>query len=465
MVDSPDNSGAREPALCVDLEGALITVDFKWEGRIRALAARALHPLKRGAPTSEQQLASHFGPGFPHRADVLEYLQSQQQSGRRIILLSRLPHDLAQGLVETLGFTPDQFITHGSLPNGDVRSALGADFDLISGRDTDAAIWAAARRVYPTSRSKTSGRETDDRFDIRRRPLVALLRAMRPHQWIKNVLVLIPLVLAHQLTDRGRVVSGVFAFCAMCLCASAVYVVNDLLDIQADRRHPAKRRRPFASGRASIPGGLLLVIACLTGSVAFLAPLPWKFGAALGLYLLLTTAYSVWLKRKPLVDVMLLAALYTLRIIAGAMAVQVMLTMWLLAFSMFFFLSLAFVKRYSELVQIEHAGGDEPRGRGYSISDLQIIEAAGTASGYMSVLVFCNYLDSAMVRSLYARPQVLWLVAPLLLYWITRCWLLARRRLMHDDPVVFALRDRTSRICGVLAVVVILLAWSGWPHV
>lgn len=294
------------------------------------------------------------------------------------------------------------------------------------------------------------------------RPLIV---AMRPHQWAKNLLLLLPLILSHHVTDGYRVAAAVIAFCAMCLCASGVYILNDLLDIESDRRHATKRTRPFASGEASVSAGIVLAAVAEIVAFAVAIPLlPWKFTALLALYFLLTTSYSVWLKRRLLIDVMVLAGLYTLRIIAGAQAVQVTLTMWLLAFSMFFFLSLAFVKRYSELIQVEHVGGEELKGRGYRVSDLRIIEAVGPASGYLSVLVFCNYLNSDMVRSLYLRPQVLWLVAPLLLYWITRVWFLARRRMMHEDAILFAARDMVSWLTGLAAALIVLAAWLPAPR-
>ena len=287
----------------------------------------------------------------------------------------------------------------------------------------------------------------------------SLIRAMRPHQWMKNLLLFLPLVLSHQISDRHRLAAAVIAFCAMCLCASGVYIFNDLRDIESDRRHPTKRHRPFASGRASVRAGVALAIVALISAFTISALLlPWRFTALLALYLALTTAYSLWLKTRLLVDVMVLAGLYTLRIIAGAQAVDVPLTMWLLAFSMFVFLSLAFVKRYSELIEAEHLGGEEACGRNYRVSDLRIIEAVGPASGYLAVVVFCNYLNSDMVRSLYSHPQVLWLVAPLLLYWLTRVWFLARRRAMHEDAILFALHDRVSILTAVLSILVVIAA-------
>lgn len=291
-----------------------------------------------------------------------------------------------------------------------------------------------------------------------------LLAATRPHQWMKNLLLFLPLALSHQISDRHKLFAALLAFAAMCLCASGVYIFNDLRDIESDRRHPTKRLRPFASGRATVGAGIVLAIALLLASFAIsTALLPWRFTAMLALYLVLTTAYSLWLKTRLLVDVMVLAGLYTLRIIAGAQAVDVPLTMWLLAFSMFVFLSLAFVKRYSELIEAEYSGGEEACGRDYRVSDLRIIEGVGPASGYLAVVVFCNYLNSDMVRSLYWYPQVLWLVAPLLLYWLTRVWFLARRRAMHEDAILFALHDRVSILTAILTALVVLAASPKTP--
>ncbi|HSZ58677.1 MAG TPA: UbiA family prenyltransferase [Tepidisphaeraceae bacterium] len=291
------------------------------------------------------------------------------------------------------------------------------------------------------------------------RQILALLQATRPHQWTKNSLLLLPLLMSHQVGNLQKLTAGILAFIAMCFCSAGVYIFNDLLDMESDRRHPTKRLRPFASGRASVRAGIVLAVVALIAAFAISAMLlPWRFTALLALYLALTTAYSLWLKTRLLVDVMVLAGLYTLRIIAGAQAVDVPLTMWLLAFSMFVFLSLAFVKRYSELIEAEHLGGEEACGRNYRVSDLRIIEAVGPASGYLAVVVFCNYLNSDMVRNLYRHPQVLWLVAPLLLYWLTRVWFLARRRAMHEDAILFALRDRVSILTAVLSILVVMAA-------
>ena len=294
-------------------------------------------------------------------------------------------------------------------------------------------------------------------------PAAAVLRALRPLHWVKNLLVAAPIVLAHQLSDRQRLLSVALAVAAFCLCASAVYVLNDLIDRDADRHHPRKRLRPFASGQLSIAAGAAMIAILLAGA-AGLAALTARplFVAMLALYFALTLSYSLYFKSKLLVDVVLLAALYTLRIIAGSLAASVPLTPWLLAFSMFLFLSLAFAKRYSELTLVEAADQKQIRGRGYVLEDLRIIETVGPTSGYLAVLVMCLYIQSDLVTRLYATPKALWLVCPVLLYWITRLWFLARRKSLVDDPLIFAMRDPVSWACGVLAIAIVLAASVRW---
>lgn len=425
-----DNPKAGEAAaaaapLVVDLVGELLASDPRWEALLVLIATSpvALARAPRRAhfhPCAIERFRSDAAH-LPYRQDVLESLRAAKRGGRRLVLVSDLPREVSEAVEGHLGLF-DEIVTREGAP----------------GR----------RGLRPRTTGWPGG----------------MLAALRPHQWLKNLLLLLPLILAHKLNDPNRRLAALLAFWSLSLCASAVYILNDLLDLSSDRRHATKRFRPFASGRVSVPAGLLLAAGSLAAGLALSLALPVQFRLMLLGYLILTTAYSVWLKQKMLIDVMLLAALYTLRIIAGAAAVDVPLSIWLLAFSMFFFLSLAFVKRYSELVKTEHAGGDELSGRGYRVSDLRIIEAVGPASGYLSVLVFCNYLDSPAVRSLYVRPQVLWLVAPLLLHWVTRIWFVARRRSLDDDPVIYAVRDRVSQLTGVLAAAVVLLAWLPRPH-
>ncbi|OZC03784.1 hypothetical protein BSZ36_12795 [Rubricoccus marinus] len=281
---------------------------------------------------------------------------------------------------------------------------------------------------------------------------------MRLHQWSKNVLVALPALLAHNLSPEvaGEVA---IAFLALGLVASGTYVVNDLLDQEQDARHPTKRHRPFASG-ALTPGFGWAFGPALVGLGFALAwaLLPLAFVGALGVYLATTLAYSFKLKSVVIVDVCVLAALYALRVLAGGAATGIPVSEWLLAFSLFFFLGLALLKRYAELRILEIEVDARDNGRGYTIEDAAMLRAIGPAAGFMAVLVFALYVTSPDVAVLYARPGLLWLAAPLLAYWTMRMWMLAHRGDLPDEPVAYALRDRASYAVAALTAGVLLLA-------
>ena len=284
-----------------------------------------------------------------------------------------------------------------------------------------------------------------------------LAESLRIHQWAKNVLVAVPMLMAHRFRDAQAWVSVTIAFVCFCLVASGTYVFNDLLDREADRAHPTKRNRPIASGR--MPAGQALLIASACYAVGFVLAallLPGLFALCLVGYVVLNALYSLVLKRKLMLDVLALASLYTLRLLAGGVATHVELSFWLLAFSMFLFLNLAFVKRYAELAMSQLTGSDARFGRGYVVGDLDLIRTLGPTSGYLAVLVFALYLNSPDVLKLYPRPVPLWGICPLLLYWVSRLWFVAQRRGMYHDPVVFALTDRVSYL--VAALILILAA-------
>jgi 4-hydroxybenzoate polyprenyltransferase len=282
-------------------------------------------------------------------------------------------------------------------------------------------------------------------------------RALRVHQYIKNALVFVPIVTAHQF-NYVAITSTLIAFVAFSLCASAVYVLNDMVDLEADRQHPTKRYRPLACGAIKPWQGRVAIPILLGLSFACTALVSLKFALALLSYLALTTAYSVRLKRKMLVDVVVLAMLYTIRVIAGAIAISVDMSTWLLAFSMFIFLSLALMKRYSELaLRIDHKLSD-PSTRNYKLGDLPVVGCLAVASGFNAVTIFALYISSPAVQQVYARPEVLWLACPVLTYWIGRAMILAHRRMMNDDPIVFAIKDPISRLTVVALVGIVVVA-------
>ena len=282
---------------------------------------------------------------------------------------------------------------------------------------------------------------------------LALVRALRPHQWSKNVLLFLAPLAAHRLESQV-LLRAALAFAAFCLAASSAYVLNDLLDVERDRAHPTKCRRPFAARDLPEAAGWVLAPALLASAAAVGASLGVAFIGLLLLYYAVTTAYSLKLKSIAMLDVIVLAGLYTVRLFSGAVAVDVPVSSWLLSFAMFLFLSLAMVKRTSEL----RKHGPSSNGRGYVAVDEPQLAALGSAAGYVAVLVLALYVNGDHVRTLYAHPERLWLVCPLVLYWIGRVWLLANRGLVHDDPVVFALRDRVSWAVGALAGGVFLFA-------
>jgi 4-hydroxybenzoate polyprenyltransferase len=287
----------------------------------------------------------------------------------------------------------------------------------------------------------------------------AVVRALRVHQWVKNLLVFVPVVLDHKLFSTEVMAKSATAFVAFSCAASSAYILNDLLDLEADRRHPTKRARPFAAGTLSpLVGVVLIPLLLAIAFLASLAALPAAFIELLAVYIVLTTAYSVILKRFAVVDVLLLAALYTLRVLAGIAAAQVRFSTWLLAFSMFLFLSLAFLKRFTEVSAMEGAATEQVRRRGYIRGDREWLGSMGGASGYLSVLVLALYINSEQVVALYRAPLVLWLVCPLLLFWTSRMWLLAHRGWIHDDPIVATVRDPVSYVLGALVALVLYLA-------
>lgn len=475
-----------EPPLCVDLDGTLIATDSLSEALL--LLARN-HPLDllrlpgwilAGKSRLKDEIAARVTVDvtlLPYREQVLELLRAEKKAGRKLVLATASHHTIAERVAGHLGLF-DEIVASGQGRNfkgqaklAELERRFGAgNFDYIGDSSADLCLWKSARRAYVVSSGRVLRKAqrvcTPYQVFPAGEGARAVVKALRPHQWVKNLLLFIPLILAHQLGDFAKVSHALYAFWSFSLCASAIYIVNDLVDLESDRRHPSKRRRPFASGKVSASAGALLSVGLLITAFAIALVLPLTFGLLLAVYVAMTTAYTFWLKRKLLVDVILLAGLYTHRIVAGAYAVDVELTMLLLAFSMFFFLSLAFAKRYSELIQVEDAGEEHVTGRGYQVRDLRVIESTGPASGYLAVLVFCNYIDVNQKgpdgHPLYAHPHVLWLVAPVLLYWVTRIWFIARRRQLHDDPIVFAIRDRKSYVCGILAAALVAIASWKW---
>ncbi|MGE7813747.1 UbiA family prenyltransferase [Pseudomonas sivasensis] len=402
---------------------------------------------------------------LPFDPVVIELIEDERRKGRTIVLATASHHSLAESIAEHLQLFD---LVLASDANRNLSAHRKRDllveqygeggFDYVGNSHDDILVWASARKAYVVNPESGVERRAQSHGNVQQvihsntSGLKDWLKAFRLHQWMKNALIFVPLIAAHQLTSPLLLWQGILAFLFFGLCASSVYVLNDLLDLADDRHHHSKRNRPFASGRLSIKYGVLVFPLLLLGAFAgAIWLLPWAFSGALVVYYILTLAYSLLLKRQMAIDVIALAALYTLRIIAGAAAFGLALTFWILAFSMFIFLSLALVKRYAELREAKRKGDTgKTRGRGYYPADLEMISSLGASSGYLAVMVLALYIHDQATTGLYAHPQVIWLACPLLLFWITRVWMLTHRGQMHDDPVVFAIRDRISLIVGAL---------------
>jgi 4-hydroxybenzoate polyprenyltransferase/phosphoserine phosphatase len=482
------------PVLCVDLDGTLVKSDTLYDS---ALAIARHHPesllkfpgwLLQGKAALKQHLANTVKldvAHLPYNRELLQYLEQQRATGRPIYLATAADANTANRIAAHLGLFTGVLASDGKLNLAGknklaaFQSQFGDNFSYIGNALPDLPLLQHCQEpmvANPTPSLQASLRKAGitpiRTFNERASPLKAWLKAIRLHQWAKNTLLFVPLLLAHTLAP-GLVAGVVLAFLSFGLCASATYIINDLLDLEADRQHPRKRRRPFAAGDLSVLSGVVVVALFFAASfvLALLVPTvvarlspdfalvkPLHFLLWLGIYLVTTLAYSLRLKRSVLVDVIALSGLYTIRIVAGSAATGVAVSTWLGGFSIFFFLSLAFVKRFAELENLRERGGVTAGGRGYHVTDIEQLRSFGTASGYASVVVLTLYISNLDAAQLYRHTHRLWLLVPALLLWISRLWLVASRGLLNEDPVVYAITDRRSLLLGAVVLVIILSA-------
>lgn len=463
LEDSLGDPSARSRPVCVALDGSLVTAQLFSERvallfRQRPWMALALPFWMLGGPSRfRQRIAktSKLDPEFlPYRRPLVQALEACRRAGRKVVLAGASDPELAEGVARHLNLF--DALRVGDRSAAELGATLLAEFpegfDYIGHSSHERPVFEAATRGYllgasPSTISALSGLK--QLAVVSRRPSVlrALIKELRPHQWAKNALVVLPSLLA-TARDAIPMAEGILAAGTFSLCASAGYVFNDLLDLDADRIHPSKAKRPFASGALPTVFGFPIFIGLLllSFSLAILL-LPRAFVAMLALYFIGTVTYSLYVKRLLLLDVLVLAGLYTHRILAGGIASGVRVSAWLLGFSMFLFTSLAFAKRFVELYA---ASSDaQVMNRGYSRVDVPMVIAMGNASGYVATLVFMLYVDSSAVRATYREPTILWLVLPALMYWLGRIWMLAGRGQMQEDPVKFALSDKKSLGCMV----------------
>jgi len=482
-------------ALCVDLDGTLVKTDTLVDS-VLVLARqnpRAILNIPGWLAQGKAAFKQHVThavtldvAALPYNKPLLEFLFHQHADGRAIYLATAADRKLADRIAEHHPIFQGVLASDGShnLAGGNKLAAFkaqfGDNFSYIGNASPDVSILTAC--VEPMVANPTSSLMSGLRaakvvpahiFRDSQSPLKAWLKAIRLHQWAKNTLIFLPFLLAHEWNRPGALGSAigvVIAFLSFGLCASATYIVNDLLDIEADRRHHSKRRRPFAAGNLSALSGVMVIVLFLaiSATLALALPhitahyrvpqqIPHSFFAWLVLYAVTTTAYSLLLKRVVLVDVVVLAGLYTVRIFAGGAACIVDVSKWLGGFSVFFFLSLAFVKRFAELESLRLRDKAPTNGRGYLLNDIEQLRAFGTSAAYASVVVLLVYISN-LDTHLYHSPGRLWLLLPVMLLWISQLWLLASRGELNEDPVVYAITDRRSLLLGVLVVAVVLAA-------
>lgn len=468
--------------LVVDLDGTLIRTDLLFETANSAVVSNPLNifNLARWYSQDRQSLKHALAQVvdinpelLPFNNDVLDFLQDEHRSGRTLVLATASNEKYAAEIARYLGIFHDVIASDKNVNlKGETKARFLIDrygvqgFDYLGDSTADLDVWAHARTSYVVDRSRYVLRQLETRTNpvvisqTRESTRTSILRTMRLHQWVKNLLIFVPLVATHRIIYFGDDLLAFVAFISFGLVASAIYVVNDLTDIDNDRRHKTKFQRPIASGALSLPLAWALWPSLLIiGFGLSLIFLPLSFSGVLLAYLILTTAYSLGLKRVAILDVVILAALYTLRIVAGAFALSVPPSFWILTFSLFFFLSLALMKRFSELFDWRAEGQDTLLGgRGYSDRDIELVFGLGIGSGLVSVVVFMFYVHDPAIESLYASPMILWLTGPLLLVWISRAWLIAHRGQMHEDPIVFALKDKASYLIGLLFLLVFISA-------
>lgn len=466
--------------LCIDMDGTLIFTDLLYEG-LCALMKHSFFSLFLlpfwligGKANMKEQIAKRvqIDPALlPYNEALIGYLRSSKANGRVLVLATASPRLYADLVANYLGLfdrvlaTEKGFNLSASNKAKRLCELYGEkQFDYVGNSLDDLKVWEKAESAILVDTSpKVTAKAAmlvpvAATFERKKPSLWDYTKAVRLHQWLKNILIFVPLFAAHRANEIGLFKEALLAFFAFGMCASSVYLLNDLLDLPSDRLHLSKRMRPFASGMISILHGMLLIPVLLLIAGLISLNLTSYFAVSLGSYYLTTFAYSIWLKNKVMIDVITLAILYTFRIIAGAAATNIIPSFWLLSFSMFLFLSLAMIKRYSELLDVLKQNKIKPAGRGYNVDDLSVIISLGTASGYLSVLVLALYINSPDVRHLYSNYHLLWLVLPLFLFWISQIWMKTHRGEMHDDPVVFAARDRSSLIIAVLIGVILIMA-------
>jgi 4-hydroxybenzoate polyprenyltransferase/phosphoserine phosphatase len=475
-ISGADRRSEDKP-LVVDLDGTLIRSDLLHETFWSAFAhdllipARAVGALGSGRAALKQMLVDKSKVDLstlPFDTEVIAYINAWRQQGGRVVLVTASDHRLAEGVAAHLGIFDE---AHGTTGDTNLKGRAKAQFlvdrygengfHYIGDAKADLPVWETADKAI-TVNAKSSLRHQAEGLGKPVQHLQTLeetwkpyVQALRPHQWLKNMLVFLPMLADHRL-DAETFTLSLLAFVAFSLVASSVYLFNDLLDLRADRAHPRKSKRPIAAGLLPIAQASVMAVGAAMIGAGLSVFIGWQFFLIMSGYYALTVAYSLFLKRRPVIDICVLAGLYTMRIIAGSVATNIDLTVWLLAFSLFLFFSLAAIKRQAELVDMNKRGELSAAGRGYHADDLPIVSSIAVSAGFLSVLVLALYINSPGVVELYSQPVLLWGVCCVLLYWITRMVMVAHRGSMNDDPIIFAVKDRVSQACIVMSGAIVV---------
>lgn len=472
-------SSSVDYPLVVDLDGTLTPTDTLVESVLKVVRQRPLsvlsfpHWLWSGKAAFKEAIASKTSLAvelLPYRSCLLRYLQEEKARGRRLVLATAAHQSIADKVAEHLGIFDEVLATQagnnlkGNIKLKAIQERVGNSFVYAGDSKADMPIWLASQAAVLVGVSKRTAYSVrrsvpvEQEFVAESPGLSSWLRSLRVHQWVKNLLLFVPLLTAFAFTDIENIIKVGLAFLAFSLTASGTYIVNDLLDIENDRAHPRKRTRPYASARIPIVQGLVVAFVSLLIAFTLAITVSKSFAVSLLLYFLLTSAYSWALKTYVLIDVLMLAILYTIRILAGSVAIGIATSPWLLAFSIFIFLSLALVKRCAELVLLEGTGKTASSGRDYRVTDLDVLWPLGVGSALSAVVVFGLFINAPETQTRYETPNLLWGVAIALTYWLARLWIKTSRGEMHDDPVVYALKDFGSRFTIVLMLCVVLTA-------
>ncbi|MBI3255940.1 MAG: UbiA family prenyltransferase [Candidatus Andersenbacteria bacterium] len=466
--------------LAVDLDGTLTKTDTLIEATLKLIKQKPYAIfflpwwLSQGKANLKKEVAARAIVDvalLPYTSEFLAWLKQEKQRGRELILITASDQRVVTKVADHFGIFSKVYGSDGKQNlSGHKKAALLSklfgtkQFAYAGNSMTDLPVWQAAGETIVVNASKQTTRAAkkltgiSQEFPRQAITWLKIRRALRIHQWLKNLLLVIPLLTAHQLTNSQAGIQVIFGFLSFSFIASAIYLCNDLFDLESDRQHLTKRQRPFAAGTLHPLIGILGIPALVIISILLAWVLPTKFLFILAVYAGVNLAYTFYLKQIALLDVVVLACLYTLRILAGSTATSIVTSSWLFAFAMFMFLSLALIKRVAELINLKQRNKEKAHGRGYTSQDVQPLSMLGISSGYLSLLVLALYISSESVRLLYHHPQWLWLLIPLVMVWISRMWLLTSRGEMNEDPILFAAKDGLSYGILIASFAVVIIA-------